>query len=463
MKKKTRREKKTNNQDCQSLELINIGDSEWVFSDQDTSDEVYELLEEALDLMEELKFGSAKARLKSLLKLNPDHMDAIHHLAIIENRKKNKDSSRNLWKRGVEIGHSVIPEEFKDGIGRIPWSYLENRPFLRCLHGHGFTLNDEGKTKEAFEVFQELLDYDPNDNQGVRDLLMERYLDEDRYSDAVELAERYNEDASPEIMYGKVIALYMIRSYKQAEMELEEAVLFNPQVAEELLKSDHSIPEGWMPDFIRSGGWDEAYVYWKNQGKYWTSDAIEWLREKYQEISFEEDDDDWFEMDEPCNMLRMGEPYKEDFESEKEFDDLFEVAMGLRSWIINHRNQSIEKLAGIGVKAIGPVLYAVECDAAHIDDTQEEYESFNNACFDVMRRIGEPAVTILERFITDEDVDEMVNLFAQKAIFEVLDLNEEEKKKICKHIEAIPHEKDGTVFYTCNICEKIMTEEEWMA
>ena len=439
-------------EDGQSLELSNIGDGEWVFSDQDTKDEIYELFEMALDLMEESKFGSAKSTLKKVLKLNPDHIDAIHHLAIIEDRKKNKDSSRKLWKRGVEIGHSVIPEEFKRGISKIPWSYLENRPFLRCLHGHAFALHVEGKNEESITVFQEILDYNPDDNQGVRDILMEMYFEEGRYSDAMELADRYNDDVSPEIMYGRVLVLLLRGSYEEAEKELKEAVKFNPKVAEELLKKDHSKPEGWMPGYIRLGDWDEAYLYWMSQGEYWTSDDIEWLRKKYQKMSFEEDYEDW---------LDMGEPFREEFESEREFDELFKVAMALKSSNNEKRDQSIDKLADVGEKAVRPVLYAVECDAAYCDDDPEVYDKFNNACFEVMRRIGEPTVPILERFITDENVDEMVNVFAQEAIFKVLDLDEEERKKICKHVEVIPHEMDGETVYTCAICEKIITEDDW--
>lgn len=277
MKNQTPKDKTDEN--VQSLELTNTGDREWVFSDQDTSEEIYELLEEALDLMEELKFGSAKSKLKRLLKLNPYHLDAIHHLGIIENRKKNKKPSRELWDKGVEIGRSAIPRRFKRGSSRIPWSNLDNRPFLRCLHGHAFALHDDGKIEEAFEVFEELLDYNPDDNQGVRDILMEMYLEENRYSEVVELADRFKDDISPEIMYGKVLALFLKGSKEEAEKELKEVIGFQPKVALELLKKSHPKPESLMEGYFRPGDWDEAYYYWESQGDLWTPEAIEWLRQ----------------------------------------------------------------------------------------------------------------------------------------------------------------------------------------
>lgn len=288
MKKKTRREKKTNNQDCQSLELICIGDGEWVFSDQDTSNEIYELLEEALDLMEEMKFGSAKAKLKRLLKLNPYHIDAIHHLAIIENSKKNKDSSSNLWERGVMIGRSAISKRFKRGSSRIPWLNLDNRPFLRCLHGHGFALLDEDRIDEAIDVFKELIDYNPDDNLGARDNLMSMFIETGRLDEALELSRRYDDDAGPCIMYGKALTCFLKGDMKEADKSLVEAMKYTPRVAEEILKKDHSKPDGWKPGYITLGGWDEAYYYWEMQGKYWTHEAIEWLRENIPSTKEEE-------------------------------------------------------------------------------------------------------------------------------------------------------------------------------
>lgn len=260
------------------LELTCTGDREWVFPDQDTTEEIYEMFDMAVDLMDESRYGSAKSMLKDLLKLKSDHIDAIHHLAIIEDRKKNKERSRVLWEQGVEIGRSAIPKRFKRGSSRIPWSYLENRPFLRCLHGYAWALREDGRMNEALDAFKEILDYNPDDNQGARDILMDMYLEKLRYGDAVELAARYDDDASPSIMYGKALALFLLGRKSEADETLLEALSFNTKVAQELMKKKHTKTIGPIQGCITVGGWDEAYEYWETQGKYWTKDAIEWLR-----------------------------------------------------------------------------------------------------------------------------------------------------------------------------------------
>ena len=45
---------------------------------------------------------------------------------------------------------------------------LDNRPFLRCLHGYGLCLWRLGLVDEALDVFDWMLWLNPTDNQGAR-------------------------------------------------------------------------------------------------------------------------------------------------------------------------------------------------------------------------------------------------------------------------------------------------------
>ena len=143
--------------------------------------------------------------------------------------------------------------------------------------------------------------------------------------------------------------------------------------------------------------------------------------------------------------------------TEKEFTEISSIARGL---LEIRRNHCIEELARIGVKAVGPILYVVECDAAHDDDDPDDYDAFNQACFEAMRRIGKPALPILERYIEKDGVHDMVNIFAQEAVFEVMGLDEEQRKKVCRHNNIMGVEKDGRMLYWCAICEQTMEEED---
>jgi len=69
---------------------------------------------------------------------------------------------------GVRIGELSLGERFE---GVLPWGRVDNRPFLRCMHGYGLCLWRLGRFDEAERVFGKMLWLNPSDNQGVRFLL----------------------------------------------------------------------------------------------------------------------------------------------------------------------------------------------------------------------------------------------------------------------------------------------------
>lgn len=94
-----------------SLVITFTGNREWVFSDQDTSNEIFKLFEEALDHIDEYEYGPARKKLMKLLDLNPEHIDALHHLAIMEKKNGNLERSREFWSHGVDSGRTLKKKE----------------------------------------------------------------------------------------------------------------------------------------------------------------------------------------------------------------------------------------------------------------------------------------------------------------------------------------------------------------
>lgn len=69
---------------------------------------------------------------------------------------------------GLRIGELSLGGGF-DGLLR--WGHIENRPFLRCMHGYGLCLWRLGRFVEAGRIFERMLWLNPSDNQGVRELI----------------------------------------------------------------------------------------------------------------------------------------------------------------------------------------------------------------------------------------------------------------------------------------------------
>jgi hypothetical protein len=73
-----------------------------------------------------------------------------------------------ITRRGVRIGELSLGQNFE---GLLPWGDVDNRPFLRCMHGHGLCWWRPGRFEEAERVFDRMLWLSPSDNQGVRGLI----------------------------------------------------------------------------------------------------------------------------------------------------------------------------------------------------------------------------------------------------------------------------------------------------
>ncbi len=69
---------------------------------------------------------------------------------------------------GVRIGELSLGPGF-DGL--LPWGRIDNRPFMRCMHGLGLCLWRLERFEEAERVFEQMLRLNPADNQGVRFLI----------------------------------------------------------------------------------------------------------------------------------------------------------------------------------------------------------------------------------------------------------------------------------------------------
>jgi len=96
-------------------------------------------------------------------------LDAHSHLGNLVFEHRPKHAIRH-YEVGLRIGELSLGNDFDDV---LLWRYIDNRPFLRCMHGYGLCLWRLGRFDEAEHVFEWMLRLNPPDNQGVRFLLDE--------------------------------------------------------------------------------------------------------------------------------------------------------------------------------------------------------------------------------------------------------------------------------------------------
>jgi tetratricopeptide (TPR) repeat protein len=262
------------------LKLSRMAPHEWEFVYPDMYGNVMDEFNTGCEFYEEGNLDEAEGAFRGVLARMPDHLDAIHHLAIVLSERNQLEQAHDLWDQAVRIGRKAFPQDFKLGTDRLEWGWLENRPFLRCLHGHALDRREEGEVEEALSLFQELLLLNPNDNQGVRVLAVEALFRLGRFEDALMITEQYRDDVMAEILYGRALALFKLGQLRKATAALKEAVGYLPLVRKELLKTRHRLPRTARPDMVTLGGADEAYLYWEHWGQFWQEDpeALEWLK-----------------------------------------------------------------------------------------------------------------------------------------------------------------------------------------
>lgn len=133
-------------------------------------EEMYDPIIEASDFYECGDYEKAYKIMEKLLAADLRCLDAHAHLGNWEfDRSKYwLDKAKKHYAVGIKIGELSLGNDFN---GLLPWGRINNRPFLRCLHGYGLCLWRLEKPQEARKVFDRMLWLNPVDNQGIRFLL----------------------------------------------------------------------------------------------------------------------------------------------------------------------------------------------------------------------------------------------------------------------------------------------------
>jgi tetratricopeptide (TPR) repeat protein len=124
---------------------------------------------EAVELKNAGYLSEARERLEDMIEKDPRCIDAYSHLGTLVFDVDAK-WARNYYELGVKICELSFEKDFN---GVLPWGMIDNRPFLRCLHGYGLCLWRLGHFKEAEAVFNRMLWLNPTDNQGARFIIEE--------------------------------------------------------------------------------------------------------------------------------------------------------------------------------------------------------------------------------------------------------------------------------------------------
>jgi tetratricopeptide (TPR) repeat protein len=102
---------------------------------------------------------------RSALELDPNNISAF---VLLGDAEDNLSIRAAMFKRGVDIGIDRYDGEFMDEHRGNFWTVEETRPYMLCLAGYAEALSMMGDNHTALIMWNEMLELNPADDQGVR-------------------------------------------------------------------------------------------------------------------------------------------------------------------------------------------------------------------------------------------------------------------------------------------------------
>jgi tetratricopeptide (TPR) repeat protein len=225
----------------------------------------------------------AVALAKKALAISEDCADA--YIILAQETASSPEEAAELYLKGVQAGERALGKKtFKEDAGHF-WLIMETRPFMRALAGLADCLLALGQDEKAVACYKDLLYLNPNDNQGIRDMLMPCLIELGKYDVAEELFEQYKDDCMASWMYSRALLDFIKHGDSNVSLKsIKSAFKTNKHVPDYLL-GKKKLPDD-IPDYYGFGDKNEAVYYAQENIHAWESvpGAIAWLISKVKKV-----------------------------------------------------------------------------------------------------------------------------------------------------------------------------------
>jgi tetratricopeptide (TPR) repeat protein len=234
--------------------------------------------EQAQDLVfdaYELSKTKGKKNIEAALELDPDCIEAYEYLGEAENSPA---VALTFFEKGVEIGRRIYGGKFLAENKGYFWGIFETRPFMRCLSASAECLYGMGSVRDAANIMEEMIELNPNDNQGVRDVLMIYLIELGDDAKFEKYEAMYKDDRGAFPVFTRALYAFKLEgASSRTDRMLEKAIRDNPFVPVQLLLRK---PIRDVPDSYLRGSVEEAKIYASFARNAWrkTDGAVAWLQ-----------------------------------------------------------------------------------------------------------------------------------------------------------------------------------------
>jgi tetratricopeptide (TPR) repeat protein len=239
--------------------------------------------------------------LEAALVKNPRHIDAIVELAQLYD----DDNTAFLFlSRAIEFGEENLEDELRNDAGHF-WGLHHTRPFMRAKQAIAERYLESGELINAACEMEQMLRLNPNDNQGMRWILMEVYCRMDRLDDAEHLLRKYPEDGTPFLPFtGLLIRFRKEGDSPELRRSLREQADWNPHIVSRLMEP--SLISREVYTMFSPGSPEEANLYSQQFLSVWKAipGAITWLRSASRDLPSSDVESNDFDVKTEIQKLR---------------------------------------------------------------------------------------------------------------------------------------------------------------
>lgn len=235
-------------------------------------------LERAQDLAYRAFEARGRRRVQLARKALGLSRDCADAWVILAESATDLERARELYAEGLSAGERALgPQLFEEEAGHF-WGLVETRPYMRARLGLAQVLEALDRRDEAMAHYRELLRLNPNDNQGVRELVLPALLTAGHDDEAAALLDRYADDATAVWRYGQALVSFRAEGDSAAtRARLHEALRANSRVAK-YLGGAAPLPDE-DPETYALGSQEEAVIAARTLAEAWraTPGATAWL------------------------------------------------------------------------------------------------------------------------------------------------------------------------------------------
>jgi tetratricopeptide (TPR) repeat protein len=181
----------------------------------------------------------------------------------------------------IAAGEADMGQDFfRENRGHF-WGIVETRPYMRARCRLAQELYLAGRIAEAIAHYEEMMQLNPNDNQGLRYPLLGHYLETDSLDGARRLFAEFDGEPTAMFLWGRVLERYLAGDLEGAAQALRVARTQNAGV-EEFITGRKRMPKS-RPDYFRPGDITEALTCMDTIGAAWTKhrEAVQWLKKEH--------------------------------------------------------------------------------------------------------------------------------------------------------------------------------------